>query len=1839
MTPAIAIVGMACRYPDAQSPAELWENVLAQRRAFRRMPTERLNAADYYSSDPEAPDQTYAMTAALIEDYEFDRLRYQVSGSAYRSADLAHWLALDVAARALEDAGFPQARGLPRENTSVYLGNTLTGEFSRAAALRLRWPYVRRVVAASLAGEGWDPARRAVLLRRMESEYKSPFAEVNEETLAGGLSNTIAGRIANHFDLKGGGYTVDGACASSLLAVATACSALAASDCDVALAGGVDLSLDPFELVGFAKAGALAREQMRVFDVRSAGFWPGEGCGFVVLMRRDDALAMAGRVYGLIRGWGISSDGAGGLTRPELEGQLLALQRAYRRAGFAPESVAYYEGHGTGTAVGDATELRALAHARSLSPAAAPAAVGSIKANIGHTKAAAGIAGLLKVAMALDAQVIPPTTGCESPHPEMKTALRAVARAEIWPAELPLRAAVSAMGFGGINSHIVLEGAGGARRACLSDREIQFARTPQDAELFLFSSAARVQQVAEFAAGLSLAEMTDLAALLASQSAGPGCRAVAASTPEELARKLAELPVAERRATPPRIGFLFPGQGSQNSSAATEIAQPAIVRESLEALRELRELGIEACVAIGHSLGELVALCWAGALEETAAVRIAEMRGRLMASVDGPLGAMAGIAAGEQETRVLIQSEPVVIAGLNSARRTVISGEAQALQRVVTQAQARGFHAALLPVSHAFHSPLVAPAAEPLAARLAEEVFAIPRRRVISTVTGEALRKETDLRELLRLQVTAPVLFQRALRAAPEVDLWIEVGPGRALSQLAAETVAAKVFPVESGTHLRRPFLEAVGAAFEMGAPVRSEALFAGRFFRSFRGHRKFFVNPCELAPPLAEGGGTVGIAPPRPHTDERGTPPDRSAMEVVRALVAERAELPLASLQNNARLLADLHLNSIAVAQIAAEAARQLKLPPLAAPLEYAGLSIGELAGALMEMSTAAPGDDSVHPPGVAAWVRNFQTRLVPRALVSSPAQNAPRRGAQLAGPRKWQFFGAVSEELREAPLPSGGGVLLYLPACPDARWEAAMLASARVAVQLRPPARFVVVHHGGGGAALARTVFLEARHLPVCVVDLPEGDSQAVERVVAEASAVRRYSEAHYDAGGVRHEPVWSTVSHQRKPLPLGPDDVLLATGGAKGIGAECAIEAARISGARLAILGTSAPEGNPNLERMRAQGIRCEYIRADVTDGAAVAAAFDRVQRMLGPVTAILHCAGVNQPRSVAELDEAQFRHTIAVKVAGLRHLLAAAGPSVKLAVAFGSIIARTGLPGEAHYAVANEWMARDFARWGEEHPQCRTLTLEWSVWSGAGMGDRLGRLEALKRMGVSPISIEEGVRAFCDALSSDANGAVIVAGRFGAQPTVQFDAPDLPLLRFLERTRVYYPGIELVCEADLSARNDPYLEDHVFEGARLFPGVMALEAMAQAAMAAAGSATPPAFEQVRFARPIIVPPDSALTVRLAALVRQDGAVEVALRSAETSFQTDHFRAVCRFGTGRPTMALNLPEDREPAPVDPVRDLYGGLLFQQGRFRRLRSYLRLQATECIAETAEGEPRHWFNRHLPQKLTLGDPGLRDAAIHAIQACIPHARVLPAGAAKIWAEPPARAAAHRICARERSREGSLLIYDLEIQTLEGEPVECWSGLELRIVGPAESPQRWPAALLAPYLERRIAETTGLDGVSVALRPNGIARGIFRRADGKPLRNGSYVSRSHAGGLTLEVSAAVAVGCDCEPVTPRPPDVWRDLLGADGFALADLVARSAGESQHTAATRVWCALESLKKAGARLDAGIVFSTPEDSTAAAPGWVVLRSGTAQIPTLVAVVSGVDQPLAIAILVAS
>src|SRR5689334_9683887 len=238
----IAIVGMACQYPDANTPVQLWENAVAGRRAFRRLPDVRMRLDDYWDADPTVPDKFYARHAAVIEGYQFDRVAYKIAGSTFRSTDLTHWLALDVAAKALADAGFPGGEGLPRQATGVVIGNSLTGEFSRANLMRLRWPYVRRTVGAALTEQGWTEEQTNLFLAELEPRYKAPYPPIDEDTLAGGLANTIAGRICNYFDLHGGGYTVDGACSSSLLSVATAAKSLAEGDIDVALAGGVDLS-------------------------------------------------------------------------------------------------------------------------------------------------------------------------------------------------------------------------------------------------------------------------------------------------------------------------------------------------------------------------------------------------------------------------------------------------------------------------------------------------------------------------------------------------------------------------------------------------------------------------------------------------------------------------------------------------------------------------------------------------------------------------------------------------------------------------------------------------------------------------------------------------------------------------------------------------------------------------------------------------------------------------------------------------------------------------------------------------------------------------------------------------------------------------------------------------------------------------------------------------------------------------------------------------------------------------------------------------------------------------------------------------------------------------------------------------------------------------------------------------------------------------------------------------------------------------------------------------------------------------------------------------------------
>ena len=558
----------------------------------------------------------------------------------------------------------------------------------------------------------------------------------------------------------------------------------------------------------------------------------------------------------------------------------------------------------------------------------------------------------------------------------------------------------------------------------------------------------------------------------------------------------------------------------------------------------------------------------------------------------------------------------------------------------------------------------------------------------------------------------------------------------------------------------------------------------------------------------------------------------------------------------------------------------------------------------------------------------------------------------------------------------------------------------------------------------------------------------------------------------------------------------------------------------------------------------------------------------------------------------------------------------------------------------------------------------------------MGQKLGRVEALLQHGVTAIPPDEGARLFCELLSRDADtpvrrtvmrtgvsasrcASIVVTGRVGNPPTLRLDCPPLPRGRFLNGQRVQYP-VELICDTQLSADADPYANDDMLQGQRLFPAVVAFEAMAQVAMALARSSEPPGFENALFHRPVVVPESGQTTIRIQALMRSPGCVDLALLCSDTGFAVRHFETTCCFVAssnfakevnghteaapsrdadtpvrmvGRADRSVRVtshacrlehePQTRDSmgaprelplnisvgnaacVPLDPVSELYEERLFHAGRFRRVQSYRRLTATECVAEISGDGNAPWFRADLPHELVLGDAAGRNAALHAIQACIPHRRILPIGVARMVVSAEASPAGRVVWAKERERTADEFTYDVLVRDHDGRLLESWEGLRLRAVENFALQNPWPAPLLAAYLARWLADLLPGPPISAALltdesgeRPDrsaaalaqilGSDAAVSHRADGKPEvhdANGCHVSTAHAGSLTLAVSAARRVACDIESVKAWPPSEWAKLLSPEQRESAEAAGRARGEDFDAAATRVWAAAECLKKAG------------------------------------------------------
>ncbi len=1796
MVDRIAICSLSCRYPDATLPRQLWRNLMNGRRSFRSIPTQRLPLADYNVSCIGVEDSITQVPAALISDWVFHRANFRVPLKSFESTDLTHWLTLELASNALEDV----VQKIDTRNTAVIIANTLTGEFSRANLTRLRLPFLNEILTEVLNDVGSSQAD--AIQQSFSEAIKARFPAPTEDMLSGGLANTIAGRIANHFNFNGGAYTVDGACSSSLLAVINAAELLEAGATDTVIAGAVDLSLDPFELVGFSRNGALSKTRMRVFDERSDGFWPGEGAAVAVMMREKDAKERGVPVLAVLRGWGMSTDGAGGLTRPNDEGQHLACTRALEKAGIAPSDVAYIEAHGTGTSIGDTTEIRSLACLTE--DLKTPLPIGSVKANIGHTKAAAGFAGLTKIVQSFREGAIPPHVTCDIPNTafaEIDGCLR--------PLEAPLLleqkaiAGVSSFGFGGINAHVLLER---SPQAASPPRSFRYASITSDqaVELFAFSCDTpddliqELKRIHPLAATASVAELTDLAQDVATRvTPGEVRLAFSASDGSELSNRIdAVLKWLSGDISKPiwlhatldgkrkYVCLLFSGQASpvrkvsmqwcrrfpeiaalakqllvkpQNGDKNTMIAQPAITFSNLAGRCLLDRLGVEADDAIGHSLGEIASMAWAGMLTPADALSLATRRGADMARFGMAGGIMVRIALPESDCVALAKGTGCEIACHNSPTETVMAGARAAINALTQKAQWGGVEVAVLGTSHAFHSSDMLPAVEPFSKTLSEFSFSQPERTFTSTITGAPWDETADPRVLLREQLTTSVEFLRAVQQHdPETTIMIECGAGAGMSRLARQC-GFDAWPMDTQGEDFRALIDVFAALFVAGQDLKLNELFDGRGFYPLRNLKPpvLLENPCgrksspskpaEVKNDTVQTTEVVEIyqdASSNTLTSE-DLAIEGTLIEAVLATVAEEIGIATTEIEPTARFQSDLHMNSLSVMRVVMAAARALRLQPPASPTDFADGTPADLAEALLEIKALGrDGMPTTRVKGVRRWFTTFAM--------------------------SWDTIQPPTALLQSTPLESERTLRLELDVLDQREAEKLMRRLREVGEQ--DVVRLEVIHDGLPVMAMLRSLWLENSFPTIVAIDR-NGKSLADMRIdqLCQTATAGFHAFRLADNSAVE-VPVFRRTLVERRPIKnAGASDTILAVGCHRGIGAECALRLGA-GGAEVVFVGRSLETHPDVLETLAIadeRGIRARYVQADLGDREAIEAAVKNGGlRGIAP-DVMLYAAGVNEPRKLKDLDDVTIHATLQPKVFGLALMLDLYKESLRQVIAFGSIIGQLGLEGEAHYALANEMQSAHLADFAGLHPDIACLSLEWTIWSGIGMGERLGTVERLEAIGVDALPFDKAIQIFDDLVSTGATGTICVTGRFGSQ----YDLGDMyssgAPLRFIDEIRLYYPDCELIVETKLLPGRDLYLEDHKVSGLRFMPGVMGLEAMAQAARRLDPEISLHDIRDISFARAMCIP-DEGLIIRVAVLKNEAGDIEAVIRSDEDNFFDVYMTA--RFAQSRPSSTQIASTEGQRVCLQSSKELYGPLFFHGETFACIDQVLSASSRKVEVSLLSAPQTRLFGAYEPQTMLLGHPAINDTGMHMLQLALPHIRVLPVSVAHVerFGDP---ANAIKVVGTENWSRGGQYSFNILSYDAEGKCIYAWTDVRFTTVGMIEID---PILEIAPELvgvtvermarealddEIRVAIVRGeatpqQTRRALALEQLGLIDQVRRRTDGRMLLTGGCgtVSIAHTQDTSFAVHGSRRLSCDLVDLSETMPEGFDHRAFSEG---------------------------------------------------------------------------------------
>ncbi len=855
----VAIVGMSVLLPGAADLDSYWHNLLAGTDAISEVPEGRWDADAYYRPDSAGgravADQVYCRRGGFVDGLaEVEVTRFGIMPNSVSGTEPDQLIALNVAAAALADAGGDDH--LPdRHRIGVVLGR---GGYLTPGLVRLDQRVRTAGQLVRTLGElmpELDPAQ----LDRVRTAFTDKLGPDSPESAIGLVPNLAASRIANRLDLRGPAYTVDAACASSLVAVDQAVNELASGRCDLMLAGGVHHCHDITLWSVFSQLRALSPSQrIRPFHRGADGILIGEGTGVVVLKRLADAERDGDRVYAVIRGTGVASDGrAAGLVNPDPGGQTHAVRQAWRAAGLDPArpgSIGLLEAHGTATPAGDAAELATLAEVFGprVSEAvggAGPAVIGSVKSMIGHTMPAAGVAGLVKAALAVHHGMLLPTLHCDDPNPALAaTRFRPLDKAAPWEttAEQPVRrAAVNAFGFGGINAHVVLEEAPGART-----RKTAYplpASAPPPGPTMTVVEPERVLLLAADTpeALAALLDADDTAVLAAGldatrthPQAGPTRLGIVDPTAKRLT--LARRAIAKGRTWQGRsdvwfrpeplrahgsrelggLAFVFPGLEGDFEPRVDDIAAhfgldgvlPAgeraevgdvgrhgfgVVGVGLLLDRALRRMGVVPDGVAGHSVGEWTAMTAAGLYD-------GDEVGAFMATFDPDTVSVPGLAfgaLGASAERVLaaLAEEDWADAGIvlshdNAPSQSMVCGPDTAVEKFVRAFRARGVLSQVLPFQSGFHTPMLAPYLAPIEQAASRFRLRTPMVPVWSGTTAAPFpASESAVRELFVRHLLEPVRFRQLVEAmyAAGHRTFIQVGTGQ-LGSLIGDTLSGR---------------------------------------------------------------------------------------------------------------------------------------------------------------------------------------------------------------------------------------------------------------------------------------------------------------------------------------------------------------------------------------------------------------------------------------------------------------------------------------------------------------------------------------------------------------------------------------------------------------------------------------------------------------------------------------------------------------------------------------------------------------------------------------------------------------------------------------------------------------------------------------------------------------------------------------------------------------------------------------------------------------------------------------------------------------------------------------